>query len=94
MPGSELRTAPSTRVKPASPIDAPVRFVRTTLNPQSRTQPQNLPAQGALAILGAQSPDGANAARGVGAASRRYGPGPRRALSARVAALEPYIQKR
>ncbi len=53
------------------------------------------PAQGALALLGTQGPDtaGAPAARSS-AAARRYGPGARRALSGRVAALEPYIQER
>ncbi len=53
-------------------------------------------AQGALALLGEPSADaaGATAMRGTGA-TRRFGPGGlRRALTGRVAALEPYIQER
>ena len=55
-----------------------------------------VPTQGALALLGTQGPEAAGAAvaaRGS-AAVRRYGVGARRALSGRVAALEPYIQER
>ncbi len=51
------------------------------------------PAQGALALLGEPASDAAGAVRG-GAATRRFGPGSRRALTGRVAALEPYIQER
>ena len=54
-----------------------------------------VPAQGALALLGTQGPDTSGAPAGrSSAAARRYGPGARRALSGRVAALEPYIQER
>ncbi len=58
-------------------------------------QYQIVSAQGALALLGTQGPDTAGAPAGrSSAAARRYGPGARRALSGRVAALEPYIQER